>query len=169
MKKRLILIGGPMGVGKTVICQELVRLLPKNVFLDGDWCWNMQPFVVNDETKAMVMGNICDMLNRFIACSAYENILFCWVMHRQEIIDEILSRLNLEGVKVCKFSIVAAEPVLTGRIRTDMVLKGLRSEETLQRSLEYLPGYDQLDTVKIENNIIDIRDVAKQIAKLIKK
>lgn len=57
--KHLILVNGTMGVGKTAVCQELKQLLPNCVFLDGDWCWDMSPFVVNDETKAMVMQNIC--------------------------------------------------------------------------------------------------------------
>lgn len=42
--KRLILIGGTMGVGKTAVCRELQKLLPGNVFLDGDWCWDAVPF-----------------------------------------------------------------------------------------------------------------------------
>ena len=38
--KTLYLIGGTMGVGKTTVCQLLKKKLPKNVFLDGDWCWD---------------------------------------------------------------------------------------------------------------------------------
>ena len=65
--KKLYLIGGTMGVGKTAACQALKRLLPGSVFLDGDWCWDADPFVVNDETKAMVEDNICHLLNNFNA------------------------------------------------------------------------------------------------------
>lgn len=79
--KKLIIINGTMGVGKTTTSLELQKILPQNVFLDGDWCWSMEPFVVNDETKTMVMNNITYLLNNFIRCSEYENIIFCWVMH----------------------------------------------------------------------------------------
>ena len=41
--KTLYLIGGAMGVGKTAACQQLKRLLPDCVFLDGDWCWDGRP------------------------------------------------------------------------------------------------------------------------------
>lgn len=64
--KVLYLIGGTMGVGKTTVCRELNARLPNSVFLDGDWCWCMDPFRVNDETKAMVMDNICHLLNNFL-------------------------------------------------------------------------------------------------------
>ena len=100
--KTVYLIGGPMGVGKTTVCQILKNQQNNCVFLDGDWCWDMHPFIVNEQTKAMVMKNICFMLNQFIHCPVYETILFCWVMHEQGIIDEILSNLDVEGCRIRK-------------------------------------------------------------------
>ena len=38
--KRLYMIGGPMGVGKTAACRQLQQLLDRSVFLDRDWCWD---------------------------------------------------------------------------------------------------------------------------------
>ncbi len=96
MKTRY-LVGGPMGVGKTAACQALKKRLDRCVFLDGDWCWDMDPFVVNERTKALVLENICGMLGRFLTCGEFENVVFCWVMHQQGIIDTILSRLDRRG------------------------------------------------------------------------
>ncbi len=67
--KNVYLIGGTMGVGKTSVCQCLKQELPNAVFLDGDWCWDADPFQITVETKEMVMDNICYLLNRFIHCS----------------------------------------------------------------------------------------------------
>ena len=105
--KRLYLIGGPMGVGKTTVCQELKRLTAPSVFLDGDWCWDMEPFQVTAETKAMVQENIAFLLGQFLRCSAYETVIFCWVMHQREIIQELLASLPLEGVEVRAVSLLA--------------------------------------------------------------
>ena len=66
--KTLIFINGPMGVGKSVVCKALLERLTPGVYLDGDWCWNMNPFQVTDETRAMVLDNITAMLSRFLAC-----------------------------------------------------------------------------------------------------
>ena len=85
--KNLIIIGGTMGVGKTATCGELKNMLPKNVFLDDDWCRDMNPFVVTAETKSMVMDNIAHILNSFIRCPEIENIIFCWVLHERVIFD----------------------------------------------------------------------------------
>ena len=57
--KTLYIIGGTMGVGKTTTCQHLKKILPESVFLDGDWCWDSHPFQVTEETRHMVMDNIC--------------------------------------------------------------------------------------------------------------
>ena len=56
--KHVYLIGGPMGIGKSTICNQLNQDLDHSVFLDGDWCWNMDPFIVNQDTKNMVLDNI---------------------------------------------------------------------------------------------------------------
>jgi len=49
----------------------------------------MHPFVVTDETKAMVNSNIAHLLNGFLACSEFENVIFCWVLHEQHILRVI--------------------------------------------------------------------------------
>ena len=77
--KKLYLIGGTMGVGKTTVSQTLKMQLENSVFLDGDWCWDAHPFQVTEETKEMVLENICAVLNNFLKCSVYDNIIFCWV------------------------------------------------------------------------------------------
>lgn len=73
--KTLYLVGGTMGVGKSTVCQILKRRLSDSVFLDGDWCWDAHPFQVTEETKSMVMENICFLLNQFLRCTVYENVI----------------------------------------------------------------------------------------------
>ncbi len=165
LMKQLFLIGGPMGVGKTTVCQHLKTLLPRSVFLDGDWCWDAHPFQVTEETKAMVTDNICHLLNNFLACSAYENIVFCWVMHQQEIIDGILSRLNSDACRVHCLSLTAEADCLRQRLEED-VRRGLRTEDVIPRSLERLPLYPRLDTQQVDTTGKTARQVAEEIIAL---
>lgn len=147
--KNLFLIGGTMGVGKTATCQALKQKLNNSVFLDGDWCWDMHPFQVTEETKQMVLENICYLLNNFIRCSAYKNIIFCWVMHQQAIIDDILSRLDTANCKVHSISLICSETALRTRLQKD-VDAGIRTEDVIQRSIERIPLYQELNTCKVE-------------------
>lgn len=160
--KRLIMVGGPMGVGKTSTCRALQRMLPGNVFLDGDWCWDARPFVVTEETRRMVVENIAFLLNRFLACSAYESVLFCWVMNRPEIAEAILSRLPLEGVELWRFSLMADANALARRIQRD-IAAGLRAGDALARSLTYLETFDAAGTEKIDTSRIDAEQAAAHI------
>ena len=73
--KNLIFVNGTMGAGKTATCTALRDIMKPAVFLDGDWCWDMRPFTVTEETKHMVLDNICYLLGNFIACSEYKNII----------------------------------------------------------------------------------------------
>ncbi len=164
LKKRLYLIGGAMGVGKTSVCKILNGKLAGSVFLDGDWCWNADPFIVTDETEEMVMDNVTHLLNNFISCTAYKNIIFCWVMNRQEIIDGLLELLNTGGCEVVKISLVCSEETLRERLAGDIRNK-LRTADITERSVKRLPDYDYLDT-----EIIDTTDkTPEEVAELILK
>ena len=164
--KRLYLIGGPMGVGKTTVCRELKALCPPSVFLDGDWCWDMEPFQVTPETTRMVQENISFLLGQFLRCSAYETVIFCWVMHQQAIVDQVLSRLPLEGVEVRCVSLLAQPETLRERIGRD-VAAGLRTWDVLDRSLQRLPLYQELSTEKLWVDDMAPRQVAERLAGLL--
>ena len=88
-------------------------------------------------------------MNNFIQCSAYENIVFCWVMHEQTIIDDIVSRLDTENCKIHLISLVCNEKALQARLIKD-VDAGIRKEDVLRRSVERLPLYEKLNTYKVD-------------------
>lgn len=164
--KNLIFINGTAGVGKTTTSRELQKLLPNCVFLDGDWCWDMKPFVVTEETKAIVEDNVKYILNNFLKCSQYENIIFCWVMHQQNIIDIIMSGLNLRGAQLYKFSLICSEHSLIERLTKDVEC-GIRSDDIIARSVPRLKNYEDMDTVKIDVTSINAEQAARKMVTLI--
>lgn len=163
--KKLFLIGGPMGVGKTAAAQYLKEKLPDSVFLDGDWCWDANPFCVTEETKNMVMNNICFLLNSFIHCSAYSNIIFCWVMHEQEIIDTIINRTDVANCEVKIVSLTATKENLAKRILSD-VKNGIRTVDVLDRSITRLALYQKLTSIKIATDGKSIQEISEEISAL---
>lgn len=163
--KKLFLIGGTMGIGKSTVGQLLKYKLPNSVFLDGDWCWDAHPFLVTEETKEMVIQNICSVLNNFLKCTVYENIIFCWVMHEQYIINEIVSRLNTENCHILAISLVCTEQELIQRIQKD-IKAGIRTTDVIKRSVSRLPLYQKLDTLKIDTAGKEAESIANMIASL---
>ena len=154
-----------MGVGKTAVSQQLKMDLPNSVLLDGDWCWDASPFQVTDETKSMVMDNICYLLNNFLHCSAYENVIFCWVMHQQSIIDSIIGKLDTQDCAVKCISLIADEVNLRKRLTGD-VESGIRSENVIERSVARIPMYQVLNTIKLDTNEKTVAMIVNEIKQL---
>ena len=163
--KTLYLIGGTMGIGKTTVSQQLKQDLPNSVFLDGDWCWDASPFQVTEETKAMVTDNICYLLNSFLHCSAYENVIFCWVMHQQSIIDSILEKLDAKNCDVKCISLITDEINLRKRLTAD-VENGIRAADVIDRSVARISLYQTLDTIKIDTSNKTVQMIADEIIQL---
>ena len=147
----LWMIGGTMGVGKTTVSRILShRLLEGSVFLDGDWCWDAHPFLVTEQTRAMVLDNISYLLNNFLRCSAYRHIVFCWVMHEQSIIDAITVRLQ-SPCRIIPVSLLCSERTLYRRLNAD-IRAGVRTRDVLERSLSRLPLYLRLNTIPVDTD-----------------
>ena len=161
--KNIIFINGTMGVGKSSVSRQLNKLLPGSVYLDGDWCWMADPFVVNDETKAMVTDNICHLLNNFIACSQYENIIFCWVMDYESIYESIASKLNSRQCNIYRFTICCDNETLRQRVENDSLQEGRDYEKSLAR----VDRFNVMDTVKIHNDDITAYETAVKIKEMI--
>lgn len=156
--KHVYLIGGPMGIGKSTVCNQLNQDLDHSVFLDGDWFWNMDPFIVNQDTKNMVLDNITHCLNNFIHTPGIENIIFCWVMHKQDIIDQIIQKLDTEGVDIHLISLICEKEELIKRMLIDR-----RDNQTIRKSLQYLELYKDLDTQKIDVTTLDVQKTIDKI------
>jgi len=101
MKKPiLILIGGAPGIGKSTVAELLYQHLDNSVWLDGDDLWRMHPYIVNEDTKSMVLDNIGFVLSSFLR-KPFGYVIFSWVMHEPQIVDAILDRL-----KDCEFQLL---------------------------------------------------------------
>lgn len=166
MKKKLIIINGTMGVGKSATCKELNKNLNNSVWLDGDWCWMMNPFTVNDENKQMVMNNITHLLRSFLTNSSFQYVVFSWVIHMENIFDSILQELKDLDFEVYKITLICSEEALKKRILKDIKLN-LREEELINRSIARLELYRNMDTVKIDTTDMSILETVNKIMKII--
>lgn len=165
MVKKLIIINGTMGVGKTATSRELNKKLNNSVWLDGDWCWMMNPFTVNDENKDMVIKNITYLLRNFLINSSFEYVIFNWVIHYEDIFNLLLQSLRDLKFEVIKITLLCSEETLKKRILNDVKLN-LRDGEELSTSLERLELYKNMNTVKIDTTNISINETVDKIIKI---
>jgi len=112
----------------------------------------------------MVLQNICFMLNQFIRCSAYENVIFCWVMHEQSIIDAILNGIEAECCEIKNISLVCNEETLRARLQKD-IDRGNRAPDILGRSIARIPLYQKLNTAKVVTDEKSVSGIADEITR----
>lgn len=162
-----MIINGTMGVGKSTVCKILLDKLKPGIYLDGDWCWNMNPFIISEENKAMVLDNITHLLKNYLHNSSYKYIVFCWVIHQEDIFNQILEPLTDFDFELYKISLVCSEVTLRKRLEKD-IQNGMRTVDVINRSVQRLPLYDKMNTVKINVSHLTPQETAKKICNLIK-
>jgi broad-specificity NMP kinase len=166
MKRKLIIINGTMGIGKTAACKGLNKRLQNSVWLDGDWCWMINPFIVSDENKNMVIDNITYLLKNFLTNSSLEYVIFNWVIHVEDIFDDILEPLKELNFEIIKITLTCSEEALKKRILKD-VKYNLREEDCLSRSVKRLEMYKNMCTRKIDTSNLSISETVDEIIKMI--
>lgn len=162
IRKKLIFINGVMGVGKTTISKELFQNLNNSFWVDGDNLWMMNPLIVNNENKKMIISNIHFILNSFISNSSSEYIIFSWVIHTEEIFTNIIEGLNIKYVDIYKITLICTEKELIARLNKDISLN-LRSKDSFDKCLSYLPLYEKMNTYKINTTNRSISSIVNEI------
>lgn len=166
MSKKVIIINGTMGVGKSAVCRELYSSIDKSVWLDGDWCWMINPFVFNDENRAMAEENIKTLLSNFLKNSSIENVIFSWVIHTTEIMNMVIDWLEDADYDLHKITLTCSKEQLIERISKD-IENGQRGKDVLKRSLDRIDRYKQLDTIKVDTSEKTISDIVAEIKSII--
>lgn len=166
MGKKLIIINGVMGVGKTTVCRELYKSLTNSFWLDGDWCWMMNPFKSNTENRKMVIDNITFMLNNFLESSCSKYVIFNWVIDTDGIMNIVIDNLKSSNYKIYKITLLCSKEELIDRIQKD-INQGIRKEEDIEKSLQRYKVYEMVRSIKIDTTNKSVAEVVKEIQRII--
>lgn len=166
MAKKLIMVNGTMCVGKTETCKALNKKIYQSAWLDGDWCWVINPFIVNDENIEMVENNISFLLKQYLSSTSINNVIFSWVMHRESIFDSLVSKLNECEFDLFKISLVCSEDILKERVRLRGEYLG-DIESRYKACIERLPLYFEMDTIKVDTSQLSPEQAADKIIEII--
>lgn len=166
--KTLIIINGAMGVGKTEISKSLYKKLNNSVWLDGDWCWMMNPFIPNEINRKMVIENINFLLKNFLENPNIEYVIFNWVIHLEGIYDLFLNELKEMEFDLKKFTLVCSEEELIKRVNSDFEKNG-RTDRNVNDCIERLRMYQNMNTIKIDTTNMPITDTVDKILKYLEE
>ena len=141
---KVIILNGPMGVGKTTIGKHIADQNPGTAFIDGDWCMDIHPFVGNQETKAMAVDNILHMIGNYLKCSVCSRIVLVWLMDDPWVIRRITESISALQAEVKNVTLVCDRETLKNRWENDHACEW-RTDEWLTVSLKSLPGFAAME------------------------
>ena len=141
---KVIVINGPMGVGKTTAGKLIANKYPGTAFIDGDWCMDIHPFIGNRETKAMAIDNILHMIGNYQKCSECKMVVLAWLMDDQWVLRRIADGLAALRAEVKNVTLVCGRETLISRWKNDRACEW-RTDRWLDVALASLPFFASLD------------------------
>mgnify|MGYP002682440129 CR=1 FL=1 len=88
----IIIINGPLGIGKTSVSWELLRCFERAAMLDGDYLGAIQPFEIYDEARIAYLDQTFVHMSAWHKQHGYTNLVINYVFEQ----PEALARLRGE-------------------------------------------------------------------------
>ena len=158
---KVIIINGPMGVGKTATGKIIADKNPGTAFIDGDWCMDIHPFVGNRETKAMAVDNILHMIQNYQKCTACRMVVLVWLMDDPWVVRSIMEGLAALRMEVKSVTLICDRETLIRRWENDRNCDW-RTDQWLDISLASLPYFAAMENA-IETGTLSVSQVADKI------
>lgn len=113
--KKLILLSGSPCVGKTTVGQYLFDQCQNSAYLDGDWCWCVNPFSVKDPRLRNGDKSMSFVLSNYLN-SGFDYVFFTSVVLTDPAIREnILNAITATDYAVIGFTLTCSEETLVKR------------------------------------------------------
>ena len=115
--KKLILISGSPCVGKTTVGQDLFEQYNNSAYLDGDWCWCVNPFSAKDTRIRNGDKSMSFVLSNYLSSEFDYVFLSSVVLTDPKIRESILNDITATDYKVIAFTLTCSEETLAKRHR----------------------------------------------------
>lgn len=112
---RLVLLGGPTGVGKSSVLRLLAGRLPKSGVLDADDVWRVSGDLATAERRPNAIGNVVAVMRGFFEAGCEIGVLG-WVFARAELYQPVIDALADVTNQVQMLYLVAGTDVLAARL-----------------------------------------------------
>lgn len=166
--KKLIVILGSNGVGKSTTSKTFLDKYTKCAYVDAEWCRAINPFSFTPSTKKAVTENIYCMIKNYLLCEDIDKVVFPYGLHgeRKEIFDTVICRLKEDGIEFELFFIVLQCSMQENRRRCE---RDGREAERIERGMKNtFHFYDDFQCPHIITTELSPEEVAVQIADIIK-
>ncbi|HHB89696.1 MAG TPA: hypothetical protein ENK60_00115 [Anaerolineae bacterium] len=114
----ILIINGPLGVGKTTVAEALLQRFPRGVMLDGDAIGHVHPFEIYDPNRTDYLYRTLAMLVAWHQREGgYEHFVINYVFEKPDSLARLLARLRPLDPDIRVFRLRASPETLRARIR----------------------------------------------------
>lgn len=115
MKQKLIIISGSPCVGKTTVAERLFDSLSNSAYLDGDWCWCVNPFSITDPRLRNGDKNMSFILSTYLN-SVFDYVIFSSVVVMYKTIREtVINDITAKDFDIIGITLSCSEETLRAR------------------------------------------------------
>lgn len=165
--KKLIVILGPNGVGKSTAAKAFLERNERCAFVDADWCRTINPFLLTPATRKAVTENIYCLFKNYLLCEDIDQVVFPYAFHgeRKEIFDAVIGRLKEDGLDLKVFTVVLRCSLEENRRRCELDGRDVeRTERGIKNTFHF---YDSFDCPTITTTDLSPEEVAGRIVEVI--
>ena len=157
---RLVLLGGPTGVGKTTALRNLQDRSPATAVLDADDVWRVSADLASTDNRDIAIGNVLAVLRGYFAAGCQTGIL-SWVFARSQLYQPVLDGVQDLVERTEMLYLICSREALDARLRQ-------RGEpEKLAYALSRLELIEDLPFPKIDTTNLTPDEVAEEISRAI--
>jgi len=158
---RLVLIGGPPGVGKTSLLACLERRLERSACLDADDVRRFHPSQLDERVLSIGVENVIAVLRGYLD-GPFQQVILTWVLADPTLVERILAGLDGLYGSLLFVHLVASPAALQARCRRQPDRK--RPWELVQAKLQQIHAQP---TAKIDTTGLEAEAVADRVIALI--
>ena len=112
VNQKLIIISGSPCVGKTTVADKLFQSYENSAYLDGDWCWCINPFSLSDPRLRNGDKSMSFVLSNYLN-SDFDYVIFSSVVVMYESIRKpILEDITARDFDIIGFTLTCSEETL---------------------------------------------------------
>lgn len=144
---KLVLLGGPTGVGKSTTLKLLENRLPKSALLDADDVWRVADELAVEGNRSIAISNVVRVLQGYVQAGC-ETAILAWVFARSPLYEPVIAGLKDTVDDIHQLYLVASPEALRQRLggrdssdRFDYAISRLKL-------IQKLP-YPQIDTTEL--------------------
>lgn len=160
---KLVLIGGPPGVGKTSVLAYVERAFDRCACLDADDAWRVQPSEIVESIRPIAERNVASVLRGYFD-AGYPLVFLGWVLANPRLIERLLRTLAGLYTSTLILHLVASPEALRSRCarQTDR-------PRPIEYALLKLKQIEQLPYPRIDTTYLGAEAVADLIVARVKK